>query len=170
MELTCGFFVNSDENKAKNVPCFRRNGIAPWNDENSLPYECHLHYLLERHIFGIIPAATNGGRGWHGHFFCSWPRTGASGKNVPPPTAIIMVRRFRRKKPFVFFFLMQPVPGTPRHACKMFRAKLSKIWLRRANIKSYLSPENDPILKLIKGNYARLYIFSAQKSDSPNRL
>ena len=53
---------------------------------NSLPHECRLHHLLECHMFSIILTAMNSGSGWHGQFFCSAPRTGASGENVPLPT------------------------------------------------------------------------------------
>ena len=47
------------------------------NDGNCLPHERRLHYLLECHIFSYTPIAMSSGRGWHGQFFCSEPKTGA---------------------------------------------------------------------------------------------
>ena len=71
-----------------------------------------------------------------------------------PSKRSVIDRRFSTKKPFSFpFFLMQLVPSTPRHACKKVSRKHSKVWLRRVNTKSCLSPKVDPILKLSIARY-----------------
>ena len=44
-------------------------------------------------------------------------------------------------------FLHEPLPGAPRHVCTKFGAKRSRNWLRRTNIKSYLSPKIESTLK-----------------------
>ena len=52
--------------------------------------------------------------------------------------------------PCFFFFLNEPIAGTPRHVCERFHAKtfegLSAYC--RASIKSYFTPKVDAILKL----------------------
>ena len=66
------------------VPCY-----TSWfklNNGSYLAHEYCLHYLLECHIFGIILTAMNSGRGRHGQFFCSGPRTGARVENMSRPT------------------------------------------------------------------------------------
>ena len=86
--------------------------------------------VLECHIFCIILTAMNSGRGWRGHVFCSGPRTGASGENVPPPTTGLQNGQQRssvsvgRKVWFSRFYLNEPVPGTPRQSYKEFRANV----------------------------------------------
>ena len=76
-----------------------------------------------------------------------------------------MVRRFRRGKKTTFF--------SERTDCWHFKAyisvekitQISKLWLRRVNIKSYLSSKVDPILKLIiTRQLLKLQMFSAKKS------
>ena len=92
------------------------------NDGNYLPHGCRLHYLLKCHILSIMLSTMNCWRGWHGQFFCSGPRTGASGENVStdhrPSKRSKMVRRFRRTT--VFFFLNEPIAGT-------LKARLQKV-------------------------------------------
>ena len=59
-------------------------------DGKFLPHECRLRYRLECHIFAVILTAMNSGRGWHGHFFCSGPRTVApAAKTCPHPTTVL---------------------------------------------------------------------------------
>ena len=57
--------------------------------------------------------------------FCSEPRTGASSKNVLPPTsAFIKVYNGQafpsEETAFFLFFLTETVPGTPRQAYTLF--------------------------------------------------
>ena len=47
------------------VACTRMPGTS-WfklKDGNYLPTKCRLHYLLDRHIFGIIPTAMTSTKG-----------------------------------------------------------------------------------------------------------
>ena len=46
-----------------------------------------MEQLLKSHIYGIILTDMNSGRAEHSQFFCSDPRTNASGENVYPPTS-----------------------------------------------------------------------------------
>ena len=85
-----------------------------------------------------------------------------------------MVRRFRRKNSvfFSFFFLDESIAGTPRHVCKTFHANVRSLdCVRRANVKSYLRPKADLMLKLSSYKATtQNYTFSARKSKCPRRL
>ena len=60
-----------------------------------------------------------------------------------------MVRNFRRKKPFfVFFPLLGSQFQVPQALLQHVARKYSQIGQRRVNIKSYLSPNIHPTLKL----------------------
>ena len=114
----------------------------------------------------------NSGRGWHSHFFvCSRPKTGVSGETFPHRPVLERVRKWSGvsvgKQLFVSIFFSQRVDCRyPKARLQNVWRKYWKIWLRRANIESHLSPKVDPILKLSNlGNYAN---FACFPHKSPN--
>ena len=124
--------------------------------------------IHECHMFGILLTAMNIGRAWPGRFFSWGPRAGTSVEHVSQPTIghfklkwTITFRRFRRNTYHVsfFFFPNQPVPSTPRHACKTFRASIQRSDCVGANIKWFWMPKADHILKL--SNYYLVSEFEA---------
>ena len=146
------------------------------NDGNYLPHGCRLHYLLKCHILSIMLSTMNCWRGWHGQFFCSGGMVSffvqdlglaLVAKTCPPTTGLQKGQKWSGASagPQFFFFWTSRLQELLRHACKKFRENIRKVWLRRANIKSYLSPKFGPILKL-KATMQITHI-SAQKSKCP---
>ena len=81
-------------------------------------------------------------------FLATGPRTGASGGNVSPLTTglqkkSIMAVRFRRKI-IPFFFLNEPIAGTPRYVCEKVQANIRRsecagpIWLLETAFHAYV--------------------------------
>ena len=88
------------------------------NDGNSPPHECRLHYLLERHIFGIILTAMDSEiRGCHGQFFVRDLGLALVAKTCTHWSLGFKIR-FRRQS------LNEPIARTLRHAYKRFRASI----------------------------------------------
>ena len=75
------------------------------------------------------------------------------------------------EKKISFFFLDEPPPGAPRHVCTKFSTKYSKNWLRRANIKSGLTPKIQCTLKPSNYDAKPWFLhFTARKSKCPRRF
>ena len=78
--------------------CPPRMPLAPCSRISHVKYHTDRHALWKRVTWPV--------------FFCSGPRTGASGESVSPPTAgpqqrSVMVRRFRGKTGFFRFFFSE---------------------------------------------------------------
>ena len=141
---------------------------------------CNIYssHILLCPIFGIMTTAKNGGRGRHSQFFGWGLRAGASGGNVSRPTTLLLKGNKKSGVSggiynFYFIFMNKPIPGTLKHALERF-AHMLKIWLSRANIKSFVSPNVDPILKQSYYKATTLvgtsHLLFARNSKNPRRF
>ena len=117
----------------------------------------------------------NSGRGWHSQCFRSRPRTGATvvvAKKCPHrPQAFNKVNDGQEITFFLHFFLYEPIAGTILQGIssyKKFQVNSRKIWMRRANLKSYLTPKVDSIPGTNYANYPSM--FSAERSKCSRRF